>query len=127
MQATFTGIMPAMTTPFHRDSTVDHDSLAQHCRWLVENGAARVVLVARTALPSVPFETVLQTSVPGQAGQQRREAVRDAVRKATSKPVKISYNGIQVLTLASNDTSPANEIRRSFTATLIARSLPASA
>jgi hypothetical protein len=27
---------------------------------------------------SVPFETVLQTSVPGQAGQQRREAVRDA-------------------------------------------------
>jgi len=27
-----------------------------------------------------------------------------AVRKATSKPVKVSYNGIQVLTLASNDT-----------------------
>ncbi|MFZ1425967.1 MAG: SDR family NAD(P)-dependent oxidoreductase, partial [Geminicoccaceae bacterium] len=27
-------------------------------RWLVENGAARVVLVARTALTSVPFETV---------------------------------------------------------------------
>ena len=27
-----------------------------------------------------------------------------AVRKATKKPVKISYNGIQVLTLASNDT-----------------------
>jgi 5-methyltetrahydropteroyltriglutamate--homocysteine methyltransferase len=27
-----------------------------------------------------------------------------AVRKATKKPVKVSYNGIQVLTLASNDT-----------------------
>jgi hypothetical protein len=26
----------------------------------------------------VPFETVLQTSVPGQAGSERREAVRDA-------------------------------------------------
>jgi hypothetical protein len=32
---------------------------------------------------SVPFETVLQTSVPGQAGQQRREAVRDAAAWAT--------------------------------------------
>ncbi len=33
---------------------------------------------AGDAPASVPFETVLQTSVPGQAGQERREVVRDA-------------------------------------------------
>ncbi|HMI85789.1 MAG TPA: dihydrodipicolinate synthase family protein [Polyangiaceae bacterium] len=39
----FTGIMPAMTTPFHRDSTVDHPHLAEHCRWLLEHGASSLV------------------------------------------------------------------------------------
>jgi hypothetical protein len=29
--------------------------------------------------PSVPFETVLQTSLPGQAGTEKRELARDAV------------------------------------------------
>ena len=29
--------------------------------------------------PSVPFETILQTSLPGQAGSERRELARDAV------------------------------------------------
>ena len=43
LEATFTGIMPAMTTPFHRDGTVDHDSLAEHCRWLVDNGSTSLV------------------------------------------------------------------------------------
>lgn len=43
MDVTFTGIMPAMTTPFHRDLTVDHAFLAEHCRWLVEHGSSSLV------------------------------------------------------------------------------------
>jgi 4-hydroxy-tetrahydrodipicolinate synthase len=43
MEATFTGIMPAMTTPFHRDATVDLDALTDHCRWLVDNGSSSLV------------------------------------------------------------------------------------
>jgi 4-hydroxy-tetrahydrodipicolinate synthase len=37
------GVLPAITTPFHRDLSVDHDALASHVRWLVENGCVGVV------------------------------------------------------------------------------------
>jgi 4-hydroxy-tetrahydrodipicolinate synthase len=37
------GVIPAITTPFNEDLSVDHAFLAQHCRWLVENGCTGVV------------------------------------------------------------------------------------
>ena len=38
------GVMPAITTPFHaEDLTVDHEFLARHCRWLIENGSTGIV------------------------------------------------------------------------------------
>jgi 4-hydroxy-tetrahydrodipicolinate synthase len=37
------GVMPAITTPFNEDLTVDHGFLAEHCRWLLSNGCAGVV------------------------------------------------------------------------------------
>jgi 4-hydroxy-tetrahydrodipicolinate synthase len=37
------GVLPAITTPFHEDLSVDHAFLAQHCQWLVENGCKGVV------------------------------------------------------------------------------------
>ncbi len=37
------GVIPAITTPFHEDMSVDHGFLARHCQWLVENGCAGVV------------------------------------------------------------------------------------
>ncbi len=37
------GVIPAITTPFHSDLTVDHDFLARHCNWLVDNGCTGVV------------------------------------------------------------------------------------
>jgi 4-hydroxy-tetrahydrodipicolinate synthase len=37
------GVIPAITTPFHEDLTVDHAFLARHCRWLVDNGCKGVV------------------------------------------------------------------------------------
>jgi dihydrodipicolinate synthase/N-acetylneuraminate lyase len=43
MDVMFTGIMPAMTTPFHGDLTVDHGFLAEHCRWLIEQGSSSLV------------------------------------------------------------------------------------
>ena len=35
--------MPAITTAFHEDLSVDHDFLARHCNWLIENGCDGVV------------------------------------------------------------------------------------
>jgi 1-pyrroline-4-hydroxy-2-carboxylate deaminase len=37
------GVMPAITTGFTQDLAVDHAFLAEHCRWLLENGCSGVV------------------------------------------------------------------------------------
>ena len=52
------------------------------------------------------YSTLFAPTVVGEVSRLHpfHLATLRAVRKATDKPVKISYNGIQVLTLASNDT-----------------------
>src|SRR5688500_4075930 len=37
------GVLPAITTPFHRDLTVDHDALAAHVTWLADSGCVGIV------------------------------------------------------------------------------------
>jgi 4-hydroxy-tetrahydrodipicolinate synthase len=65
------GVMVATALPYHDDLTVDHDTFADHVRWLVDNGCAGVMpngslgeyqsltdeersRVVRTALSAVP-------------------------------------------------------------------------
>lgn len=37
------GVIPAITTPFRADGSVDHDFLARHSSWLIDNGCSGVV------------------------------------------------------------------------------------
>lgn len=37
------GVMPAITTSFDQSLRVDHGFLAEHCRWLVDNGCSGIV------------------------------------------------------------------------------------
>jgi dihydrodipicolinate synthase/N-acetylneuraminate lyase len=37
------GVMPAITTGFADDLRVDHNFLAKHCRWLIDNGCTGIV------------------------------------------------------------------------------------
>src|SRR5947207_8098946 len=37
------GVMPAITTCFTRDLRVDHRFMAEHCRWLLDNGCSGIV------------------------------------------------------------------------------------
>jgi len=37
------GVLPAITTPFGPDLQVDHEFLARHARWLIENGCLGIV------------------------------------------------------------------------------------
>jgi 4-hydroxy-tetrahydrodipicolinate synthase len=37
------GVMPAITTAFHPDFTVDHTMVARHAQWLVENGCTGII------------------------------------------------------------------------------------
>src|SRR6201997_4755254 len=39
------GVMPAITTSFRSDLSVDHHFLAEHCRWLLDNGCTGIVAV----------------------------------------------------------------------------------
>jgi 1-pyrroline-4-hydroxy-2-carboxylate deaminase len=37
------GVMPAITTGFNKDLNVDHAFMAEHCRWLLDNGCTGIV------------------------------------------------------------------------------------
>lgn len=37
------GVMPAITTCFNEDLTIDHSFVAEHCRWLLDNGCTGIV------------------------------------------------------------------------------------
>ena len=37
------GVMPAITTGFNEELGIDHASMADHCRWLLENGCTGIV------------------------------------------------------------------------------------
>jgi len=67
MDLSFTGIMPAMTTPFARDGAVDHGILAEHCRWLIEQGSASLVALGSlgegATLDHAEKRAVLETCV----------------------------------------------------------------
>ncbi|MEO9019141.1 MAG: dihydrodipicolinate synthase family protein [Gemmatimonadaceae bacterium] len=42
-QAQWTGVFPAITTPFSPDMTVDHEFIGRHVSWLVDNGCTGIV------------------------------------------------------------------------------------
>jgi 1-pyrroline-4-hydroxy-2-carboxylate deaminase len=37
------GVIPAITTPFRADGSVDHEFLARHSAWLIDNGCTGIV------------------------------------------------------------------------------------
>src|SRR4030081_1353826 len=37
------GVLPAITTPFRENLSVDHDFLAKHAAWMIENGCTAIV------------------------------------------------------------------------------------
>ncbi len=39
------GVLPAVTTPFTADLSVDMDALSVHCRWLIDQGCSGVVVL----------------------------------------------------------------------------------
>jgi len=37
------GVMPAITTSFNQDLSIDHGYVGEHCRWMIENGCSGIV------------------------------------------------------------------------------------
>ena len=95
-KSNWTGVFPAITTPFHDDLSVNHEELATHVRWLVDNGCVGIVALGSlgesATLTSdekvkilVTCRTALPASVPviaGIAGLSTAECVALARRAA---------------------------------------------
>ncbi|MGB6993078.1 MAG: dihydrodipicolinate synthase family protein, partial [Thermoanaerobaculia bacterium] len=39
----FKGVMPAITTPFNDDLSIDHEFIGRHVSWLVDHGCTGIV------------------------------------------------------------------------------------
>lgn len=39
----WTGVIPAITTNFRRDGSIDHPALARHVRWMIDSGCSGIV------------------------------------------------------------------------------------
>jgi len=73
MTMQWTGVMPAITTPFTADGDVDHAFLARHAQWMVDAGCTGIVALGslgETATLSVPEKLdVLRTLVTALDGR----------------------------------------------------------
>lgn len=88
----WTGVIPAVTTPFEADLSVDHAFFARHLRWLVENGCTGVVALGSlgegATLTFEEKEAVLRTAVEALAG--RAPVVAGVSALSTEEAVRIA-------------------------------------
>jgi dihydrodipicolinate synthase/N-acetylneuraminate lyase len=67
------GVMPAVTTPFHPDLTVDHEFLFAHTQWLLANGCTGLVMLGSlgegATLDHEEKIAILNTAVRASAGK----------------------------------------------------------
>lgn len=86
------GVIPAVTTPFHADLTVDHEFFARHVGWLVDNGCAGVVALGSlgegATLTLEEKEAVLKTAVGALKG--RAPVVAGVSALSTDEAVRIA-------------------------------------
>ncbi|MGD1072978.1 MAG: dihydrodipicolinate synthase family protein [Bryobacteraceae bacterium] len=86
------GVIPAVTTPFSEDLSVDHASLARHCKWLVDSGCDGVVALGSlgegATLTPMEKKQVLETCV--QAIGDRASVVAGVSALSTAEAVSIA-------------------------------------
>ncbi len=86
------GVMPAITTSFSEDLHIDHDFMARHCQWLLENGCTGIVALGSLGEgATLSFEEklqVLRTCV--RAVHDRSPVVASVSALTTSEAVAIA-------------------------------------
>ena len=127
------GVLPAITTPFRSDDTVDLEFLADHCRWLMDHGCRGIVALGSlgegATLDTEEKRQILARCVEAVAGRgpviaaisalSTRQAV-DLARTAE----EVGCKGLMVLPPYVHNGGWA-EIRAHFDAVLEATDLPA--
>jgi 4-hydroxy-tetrahydrodipicolinate synthase len=73
MTTIWRGVIPAMTTAFREDLSVDHEFVAKHCAWMVDNGCSGIVALGSlgegATLSTQEKAAVLATCVKALAGR----------------------------------------------------------
>ncbi len=102
----WTGVIPAMTTRFLEDGEIDHAFVAQHCRWMVDNGCTGIVTPGSLAeAATLSFEerkALLQTCVRALKGRGSVVAAVSSLSTAESvafakAAAEIGCDGLMVL------------------------------
>ncbi len=69
----WSGVLPAMTTPFDSDFAVDHNFMAQHAQWLLANGCSGLVVLGSlgegATLDAAEKVAILKNTVKTVAGK----------------------------------------------------------
>lgn len=88
----WSGVMPAVTTPFNADLTVDHELLFRHTSWLLENGCKGLVMLGSLGEGA--------TLDPAEKLEILKTAIRSSKSKGTPVVAAISslstHNAVQL-------------------------------
>jgi len=86
------GVMPAITTPLNKDLAVDHAFLAEHCRWLLDNGCSGIVALGSLGEgATLSFDEkleILRTCV--KAGERRAPVIDGISALSTSEATSLA-------------------------------------
>lgn len=86
------GVMPAITTPFAKDLAVDHGFLAEHCRYLLDNGCTGIVVLGSLGEgATLSFDEkleVVRTCI--QAAERRGPVVASISALSTAEAVSLA-------------------------------------
>jgi 1-pyrroline-4-hydroxy-2-carboxylate deaminase len=92
MTMTWRGVIPAMTTAFREDLSVDHDFVSRHAAWLVDAGCTGIVALGSlgegATLSEAEKRAVLQTCV--KAVGQRVPVVAGISALSTAEAVRLA-------------------------------------
>ncbi|MGO9338208.1 MAG: dihydrodipicolinate synthase family protein [Terracidiphilus sp.] len=94
----FTGVMPAMTTAFNFDFSVDHAFVARHAQWLIENGCTGIICLGSLGESStLRFDEkvdILKTVVAALAGKAPVVAAISALSTAEAVELAIAAHAV---------------------------------
>lgn len=132
-QAIFTGVLPAITTPFSEDLRIDHEFLAKHASWLIDRGSSGIVALGSlgegATLSHEEKLDVLRTCVSAAGGRAPVVAAisalgtREAMRLA-EEAAALGCRGLMVLPPYVHK-GPWREQHAHFSAVFAATKLPA--
>jgi 4-hydroxy-tetrahydrodipicolinate synthase len=117
MSITWTGVMPATTTEFLPDGSVDHDFLARHANWLIDHGCTAIVChgsLGEGATLSFEEKSAVQQTYVKALGN-RAPVIAGIAALTTAEAVKLAQtakaNGCKGLMVLPPYLYPSNEWR----------------